>query len=165
CPSEVEQAKKDFKYKLTSEVSMDSCPHVTALNELIGASVANAPRKAWSSRNAGKILDTECTNVQSMSLLTKESESIVSQYSAAFNIANLATFEEVFDRDVINHYPPPGQPPGLGAINQTFRMMNVASPDSPCYRRGHYHGEPPNRRAHDHSRHASGRVQRSRFNR
>ncbi len=65
-----------------------------------------------------------------MSLLRKENETIVSRYAKAFDTANLATFEEVFDLDVVGHNPSPRQAPGLEGIKQTFRVMNAAFPDS-----------------------------------
>jgi steroid delta-isomerase-like uncharacterized protein len=65
-----------------------------------------------------------------MSMSTEESKTIVSRYVEALEKANLGTFREVFNSDVVDHNPPPRQAPGLDGLVQTFNMMSDAFPDS-----------------------------------
>ncbi len=65
-----------------------------------------------------------------MSNSIDDNKALIARYIAAFNTANLTLFGQVFDRDVIDHNPPPQQGPGLEGIMHTFRVMSAAFPDT-----------------------------------
>ncbi len=93
--------------------------HVPARSGHVVVSGANAA-KSRRPENEAEILYTQAPTFTAMSLLRKENETIVSRYATAFDTANLATFEEVFDLDVVGHNPSPRQAPGLEASSRRF---------------------------------------------
>ncbi len=65
-----------------------------------------------------------------MSDAIEHNKALIDRYIEAFNTANFTIFGEVFDRDVVDHNPPPQQGPGVDGIKQTFLVMSAAFPDT-----------------------------------
>jgi steroid delta-isomerase-like uncharacterized protein len=62
-------------------------------------------------------------------------KTIVRQFVDAINTGNEATFLDVLAPDVVDHYAPPGLPPGREGWNMNRKMFRTAFPD------GHWHEE------------------------
>lgn len=66
---------------------------------------------------------------------TETNKTIVRRFVDALNTGNEAAFLDVLTPDVVDHYAPPGLPPGREGWNMNRKLLRTAFPD------GHWHEE------------------------
>ena len=60
---------------------------------------------------------------------TETNKTIVRRFTDAINMGNEAAFLDVLAPDVVDHYAPPGLPPGSEGWNMNRQMFRMAFPD------------------------------------
>jgi len=61
---------------------------------------------------------------------SEQNKSIVRRIGEAFNSGNLAAYDELVERDFMDHDLTPGQPPGLEGLKNFLGMLRKAFPDA-----------------------------------
>jgi steroid delta-isomerase-like uncharacterized protein len=60
---------------------------------------------------------------------TETNKALVRRAAEGFSTGDIATLDEFYAADMVDHNPAPGQAPGLEGLKQSFMMFHSAFPD------------------------------------